>query len=713
MRPEPVPRRPERRSVLPQRRARAFVTVALSVAAPLGAQDVPPTDSLAPVLERVGGIWNSDFALDLVARARSTRAGARSETGLGSYRSEAEGFVYFYVDRPDAEERTLIRTDQLALEVMWKAPGLTRQRMIGRRNEKALPTNISYHLDHLSVVQDEFEDVIRLGDGDEVADVTHPVAPGAEATYDYRVVDSLSLAYGGSEQVRVYELQVRPKRPDRPGFVGAVYLDRDRAAIVRMSFSFTPSSYVDPYLDYIRISLDNALWMDEYWLPYRQEAEIRRELPQLDFLAGSVIRARFQVGGYEFGLPMADFLFTGPLVVNAGPPEQLAAYEFERGLYDDAEELGLGPSSELAEVEDKIREIGVKQALSGLAPLRLHVGGVSDLVRRNRVEGTALGLGSTLRLPSLFGEDPRLRVVGGWALGSERFWGRATTDLRVSPLDRVHVSVQWDELVDVGPIAGASRLVNTLGTFDGEDWLDPSRERSAGLRWSRALAGLPLDLHPPTLLLGGGVARQVSELASDDDPAFRPVRAIDDGTYGWIEVGLETGSAARGLFTRTAARVGFGEGRTWLGPHLHAAWRTPDIPNAWSHEIVLDAGWVSGESPSQELFLLGGRETLPGHAYRTSGGDAFGLLRARSGRPVWSPWISAHVLAAVGWVDDLGDPSVPSSWAAEDDLGDLRASLGLGVDLLWEVLRLDIARGVPDGDWEFVFSVRPDFHGWL
>jgi len=669
------------------------------------------------VLARVGGGWNAPAALDLVDRARATRAGTRSEEGLRSYSAEADGYVYFYIDRPEVEERTLIRTDQLALEVLWRTPGLTRQRIVGRRNEESLPTTIRYHLDHLSVVQDEFEDVIRLGDGDEVSDVTHPVAPGAEQVYDYRVADSLTLSFGGAQQVRVYELQVRPKRPDLPGFVGTVYLDRERASIVRMAFTFTPASYVDPYVDYIRISLDNALWLDEFWLPYRQEAEIRRELPELDFLAGSVIRARFRVGDYRFNVPLPETVFGGRKVVNAGTPEELAGHEFERGLYDDLDEAGLGPSGELADVTEQVREMGVRQALSGLAPARFHVGGVSDLVRYNRVEEFAFGIGTTLRLPSALGaglgEDPRLRLVGGYALGPERPWARAETTLRPGTRDRIDVTARFDQLVDIGPIRGASGLVNSLAAIGAEDYLDPWTERSVQALWARSMTDLPLDLNPPTLLLGAGVARQRSAGLSADDPAFRPVREIDDGTYGWVEAGLETGSPTEGLFTRTTARIGFGEGRTWSEPRVHAAWRTQDIPGEWSHEVKLDAGWVSGESPSQELFLLGGRETLPGHAYRTSGGDAFGLVRVRSGRPVWSPWLSAHVLGSVGWVDDLGDPSVPVSWNADDDVGDVRASLGAGVDLLWEVLRLDLAYGVPDGDWQLVFSVRPDFRGWL
>jgi len=693
----------------PSWRLPASLALLLACVAPIAAQQ----DTGTPALRRIGNGWNSPAALDLVGRARATRAESRASEGLRSYQSRAQGYVYFYVDRPESEERTLVRTDQLALDVAWKAPGLTRQVMVGRRNEEALPTSISYHLDHLSVVQDEFEDVIRLGDGDEVSDVTHPVAPGAESVYDYRVTDSLSLAWGGAEEVRVYEVQVRPRRPDRPGFVGALYLDRERASIVRMAFSFTPSSYVDPYLDYIRISLDNALWMGEYWLPYRQEAEIRRELPQLDFLAGSVIRARFRVGDYRFGVPLPDFHFTGPLVVNGGPPEELAAFDFERGLYADVEEAGLGPSAGLAEVEDQIREIGMRQALSGLAPARLHLGGASDLVRHNRVEQIAVGAGTTLRLPAALGENVRLRLVGGWAFGRERPWGRASTTLPVDPASTLDLRARFDELGDFGPIPGASGVVNSLAGIGGRDYLDPWLERSLRVAWSQGLGGRALALHPPTVVLSAAVVRQRTATLAADPLDFRPVRPIDDGTYGRVGVALETGSPIEGLHTRTSMAVGFGEGTTWPAPRVHAAWRSKRVPGAWAHAVEFDAGWVSLDSPVQERFLLGGRETLPGHGYRSAGGDTFALLRARSGRPIWAPWITGHLLGAVGWAGDLGGARDLAFLDVDPDADEVRASVGVGVGLLWDVLRFDVARGLPDGDWQVVFSVRPDFRSWL
>ena len=124
--------------------------------------------------------WDTPRVLELVDRARSIRQSVAVDSVLRSYRSSARGFVYFFLDRNDSDERTLVKTDQVALDVFWRAPGDTRQRIVGLRDEKSLPTNIQYHLDHLTVVQDEFGDRIRLGDGDEVEAVAHPVSVGAE-----------------------------------------------------------------------------------------------------------------------------------------------------------------------------------------------------------------------------------------------------------------------------------------------------------------------------------------------------------------------------------------------------------------------------------------------------------------------------------------------------------------------------------------------------
>ena len=121
----------------------------------------------------------------------------------------------------------------------------------------------------------------------------------------------------------MYKLEVRPKDSDAPGVIGSVFLEQQTGAITRMNFTFTPASYVDANLDYIRVFSDNSLWNGKYWLPYRQEVELRRGLPVIDFLAGSVIRARFQVRNYQFNPPpRRPFLPRRARLVGAGGGSQ-------------------------------------------------------------------------------------------------------------------------------------------------------------------------------------------------------------------------------------------------------------------------------------------------------------------------------------------------------------------------------------------------------
>jgi hypothetical protein len=637
--------------------------------------------------------------LELVDRARDLRRTTVVDSAFRAYRAEARGHVYFFIDRPNSDERTLVKADQIALEVFWQAPNRTKQRIVGLRDRKVLPTNIRYHLDHLTVVQDDFGDRIRLGDGDEVAAVTHPVAPRAIGVYDYRLADSLSIRYGGGqEEVRVYEVRVRPKDPAGPGFIGSVYLDRATAAIVRMSFTFTPASYVDPHLDYIRISLDNSLWEGRYWLPYRQEAELRREIPQLDFLAGSIIRGRFEIGSYEFNpdLPPAVFLGQG---VSALPQEQRESFPFEQGLFDDLEEEGLAPTPSLEEIRAQARQILAGQALSGLRPLRLHFPSVSDVLRYNRAEGMFLGSGVHLRP----GPEVLLRLDGGYAVGREK--PSILFSAQGEPASIVPVAeAYWDELRTIGPLQAAAPVVSTLGAaLRSEDWLDPYFVRGARVTLRGAQPG-----EGPALTL-----RFEKHLSAENvlDGDFRPVRPVDEGILGAIDFALPVGLPGGGLgqIEATLGRLGDHDLRSiWA----RGRWENQDRSAPWRLGGEVAGGLSNEGAPIQSLFLLGGRSTLPGYDFHSFAGRAFWLARGVITHPLFHPWLGVRASASFG-ASYLPDPSsVPTTWAVTET-GGLRASVALGVSLGWDVLRLDLARGLRDGRWELIFSVDPQFHPWL
>src|SRR5690349_17231760 len=213
--------------------------------------------------------WNSDSAMALARRAIARRAQSAVDTSLHDYKAQAHGFLFFVGQFGEGltEPPRLVKADQLELEVYWKAPQLSKQRIVGWRDRAELPTDISYHRDHLGIIQNNFGTAIRLGEGDEVRDVPHPLAPGGTDRYDFALSDTTVLVLS-QRAVRVVALRVRPRNFATAAVVGTLFVDIASADLVRMAFNFTPKAYLDPQLEDVSIVLDNALWEGRFWLPY-------------------------------------------------------------------------------------------------------------------------------------------------------------------------------------------------------------------------------------------------------------------------------------------------------------------------------------------------------------------------------------------------------------------------------------------------------------
>src|SRR3954469_23602905 len=116
--------------------------------------------------------WNDPRSRALVEQATARRAQQLADTGLRDFKAVAHGYVTFLaqVGEGMAEPPKVVKADELVNEIFWKAPNLSKQRIVGRRDTLLLPTDIAYHRDHLGIVQNNFPAIIRLGDGDEVRD---------------------------------------------------------------------------------------------------------------------------------------------------------------------------------------------------------------------------------------------------------------------------------------------------------------------------------------------------------------------------------------------------------------------------------------------------------------------------------------------------------------------------------------------------------------
>lgn len=661
--------------------------------------------------------WNHPDVLELVDRAIARRSSDAVDSALLNYQAEGRGFVYFLLDAPELERQTLVRTDQVALEVYWRAPNQIRQRVVGLRERRELPvTRLYYYLDRLTVVQDNYGQAIVIADGDNVNNVPHPIASGAPDFYDYRAVDSLTLRLPGIESpVRVVEVQVRPEDSTLPAFVGSVFLEAATGALVRMAFTFTPSAYVDPRLDYINVNLENGLWRGRFWLPHEQRLEIRRELPELDLPFGTVIRTRMRVGGYQFNQELPDWLFGGPHPITFLPAEQRRSFEFDEPIDAELRLEGIERPADVEEIRSEARAMLRERAISGLPAGRLGISAASDVFRYNRAEGLALGAGVGFRPSS----NLWARVQPGWAFGPDH--PVLSASMTTLSFPRLSFSAFLNRMRDVGQSQPGSRLGNSLGSlFFADDWTDPFFA-------SGGAAELEFEIGDRQQLnVAAGVQQQRSAGLSTtysifgEATEYRPVRPIEPGTLSSSGVEYTIGDAAgpAGVRTRVTAEAGRlnGDRRAWNFGRVEASLYATLLGTTARAELEMETtiGSLFGDPPVQELYLIGGRGTLPGFDYRSFGGDRSATATALASADIAHPWLRARLFGGLGWVGQSASAQAAAEAWSVTPTGGVKAAVGFGVGFFYDLLHVDVARGLGGaGETQVIIELQPDFWDFL
>src|SRR3954462_8336661 len=338
--------------------------------------------------------WNNSRSRTLVERATARRAQQLADTGLKDYKAVAHGYVTFLAQVGEGltEPPKVVKADELVNEVYWRAPNLSKQRILGRRDTLLLPTDINYHRDHLGIVQNNFPAIIRLGDGDEVRDVPHPLSPNGLAGYDFAITDSLPLNLPGRTIV-LYEVKVRPKNDRQPRIIGAMYIDRDDAQVVRMAFNFTRASFLDAALEDLFVVIENGLIGGRFWLPRKQEIEIRRGGTWLDFPIRGIIRGRWEIADYQVNTGLGYALVQGAEIIVA-PKAARDTFHFAGRVLDSLPpDVRVVTDAEIRSVQQEARALVRAQALRRPQTLVLSALGASDFARFDRAEGLALGGG--------------------------------------------------------------------------------------------------------------------------------------------------------------------------------------------------------------------------------------------------------------------------------------------------------------------------------
>jgi hypothetical protein len=689
---------------------------------------------LSPVrASRAQTVWNDSTTQALVELATRLRAAQLADTGLTDYKAEAHGYLTFLaqIGQGFVEPPRIVKADELALEVYWRAPNLSKQRIVGRRDTLLLPTDIAYHRDHLGIVQNNFPAIIRLGDGDEVRDVPHPLSRNGLALYDFAIADSLRILLPGRE-VNVYEVRVRPKDDRQPRVVGAVYIDREAGQVVRMALSFTRAALLDTQLEDVSIVLENRLVEGRFWLPSRQEIEIRRTGTWLDYPVRGIIRGRWEIGEYAINQGVPYSMFGGPEIVQAPPEEQRRHVWSTRRVLDSLPpDVRVTTDADVRRVQEEARSLVRARALQRTRTVALSARGISDFVRFDRVEGLAFGGGLTQRLGAglSIGGNARYGVDDGRTKWLARLGWQSGSGTSV----RLFGQYDFREL---GEEPERSRAMNSLAAQEfASDYTDPYEIESLGLTFEHAPVGEPLWRFEAALETMRTLAAHASPVAGRfpglvDVPPNRYARFSlrrERPTSLWV-LGTELRTAIE-LRALRADREPLACDKTGCFPRFTTL-RGSVIANLerpiGKQRIVLHtvAGGVGGRDdviPASELFYFGGPVSAPGYEFHQ--------LVARAGlsqRLEWRfpvPFVSlplgrfgkvpssatlapyAQVVAIGGAPIVASRNGVPFPSATPGGY----PSVGIGLLTFFDLVRFDVSRGLRQGRWLFSFDVNPEF----
>jgi hypothetical protein len=692
--------------------------------------------------------YRDPHARELVRLARARRAVV--DTRITGYQVTARERISARMSVMGIEK--LLYRREMASRIDWSRDTV-RVEVIGAREalpslragaERLSPGNIASSAMLIAFDPADPEMLIRF----DSTVIRNPLAAGSEAHYRYSSGDSLSIRLPNGRGVRILELRIAARRADPHLINGSFWLDSETHAVVRAGFrqsrpfSTTGAgvTVVMPEagaeLDYVAI--DYGLWDRRWWLPrsvaargvghfsgrrfplsyertyegYRVTGDTLAAAPTrqsvAEGVAGAPPRCRRQItasinignraqsdSSWEASwdrqlasmaagdtakrdsaaAPKCTQAF---VLSRAADTDLVSGPAFPAGIYDEKE--GAVSEQELRALADLVRDLPGTPWSIGRPGVRLLS---PDLVRFNRVEGLSMGVRGSLPLgpAELLGE---LRAGTTGELGARIAGIHSTAALRTEVaayrgLEAVAVASQ--------PFSLASSASALLLGRDENDYFRAT--------------GAELRLSPAATRRQRWDARLFAEhqrgVRARSDVSLRG--AFDDGFDARENVLAETLNqagatlrfrASRGddpsrLRTRAELELhGETGGATFGRPLLRLGAEGP-IAAGVGYGVSLAGGTGFGEVPVQRLWQIGGATTVRGHDAASLRGETLWLARGELTRG--APMMRLSLFGDAGWAGDGAD-----LWDARPLRG-----VGLGVSLLDNLVRVDLARGLGGG----------------
>ena len=699
----------------------------------------------------------------------------RVPPGLGEYAAQLESEISLGFRDGSSGREVTTSVEQVASALTWKRTGEVDQHVTGYRSQSLGPQLATIGLfEDAWAVPSLYGNRLALLFGRNAAPrrrstgllraesarqwAVHPLADDRERIYRFAGGDTIESLTIGDRVINIVRIEVTPRAALPAGtvaFHGELDLDAARKHVVRMRGSFTetkgpPSFGVGAILRSVTaldagvfVELVNSEVNGEFWLPQYQRFEAQGLAPVLGegkaifriltrFRGIKIVAARADevaVSGVDSAsapravpndtrrIPyVADTLAARPHLLSFASFDSLARYVKWQAQ--------IGTASATVSSEDFVDVAPIRWRSTGPPILAAQAEHFQDVVHVNRIEGPYTGLGASVRMRDRFpGVIARGNV--GYAWSEQTVRGRVSVELARRPW---RFAVRGGRSLDpTNDFSNGLDSISTLGALFGVDDHDYVDRWSAGVQASRLFNG---DNNLLRLEVGWAQDQSaVQHLAHGlvGHEPFVPNRPVDAGAYVRTALAFEWHRNVQAEFLRpgTGFSLNYLRGDGMLRfQRVEARATTRRNVDAWTFAARVDAGVVTGNIPTQQLFEMGRELNLPGYEYKeftgTQAATARGLAMYRLG---W--WRAPLHLYGRVWLPAL-DPalsvSFQSGWTGATSAADwvamrrlmpsavitdgVRSSLSAGIRFFGGALGVAIARPV---DHAAAWRVRAEF----
>ena len=672
-----------------------------------------------------------------------------ADSAVLDYRARIHYRLTFGVGRRRWARVPTSAVEEQVADIQWQRPNDLRIDVRGRRSRsRSEDVELSSVWDRPWFVPRSVDDSVRIfSDEFPATGALHPLAAAAPAWYRYTLGEALSVTPGTGGTLRLYQVQVTPRRKGLALIAGEMWIDSASAEVVRLSFRYVGTGlWVLPegekrsdtasarrinsianQIVSVDADLEYGLQDRRYWMPFRQVISGRVRIPLVSDLV-IPFRAVTTFDDFEIntGRPIAFELPLGPddpdsvearreardsLRRRDRAADSLRSWDYADRWPGGRYELHRPPNASLdryrgwldslsleGDPADLARARDVESDLARLAEsLPDSVTGqqwhgfsyerLTDAFRYDRVQGISLGLGYRVRAPGL--AFTNLYGTVRYGFSDERVTGRLSL-VRDAPDGRLTVS-GYRDVVSVDPFALAPGFGNSFNAlFVAHDNADYALAHGGSAQYETSLrTGLELTL-------GARYERQTSvDRAAESEVndflggtgVFPLNPPVDEGHFGG---GFARLSGVGDLRWHATADVLGGAGTTT--GRLYGDLRY-GIGGSRGLTVRLKSGIATSPTLPQSEFRLGGIGTVRGHDYGERRGQSF-----------WAAQVD--VAPVKGRLRPVLFVDAGQAGGAESLLsGKVLAGAGVGLSMFGGFLRFDLSHSLAPDDPGLRFDI--------